>query len=103
MTTYFECETCGETHEGLPDLVIPAPYHWNTIHIEEREKHGRLDGETCVIDDEDFFVRGVLLIPIAGEVVRIFDGCAVAMAGGAFLEPEAGAIGAASFCAFGDQ
>jgi hypothetical protein len=66
MTTYFECEACGETHEGLPDLVTPAPYHWYTIPVEEREKRARRDSETCVIDDEDYFVRSVLLIPIVG-------------------------------------
>lgn len=71
MTTYFECETCGKTHEGLPDLVMPAPYYWYTIPIEEREKRSRLDKETCVIDDEDYFVRGVLLIPIVGTDERL--------------------------------
>lgn len=60
----YRCATCGETHDDLPDLGFrwPDPY----FAIPEAERAVRIWGnsDTCAIDDEDFFIRGVILIPI---------------------------------------
>lgn len=63
----YQCATCGEMHEGIPDVGFewPDPYFGVPGSERERRIHGTTD--TCVIDDENFFIRGVLVIPIRGE------------------------------------
>ena len=60
----YRCATCGELHQGLPDVGYrwPDPY----FDVPEPERSGRVRGnsDTCAIDDRDFFIRGVILIPI---------------------------------------
>jgi hypothetical protein len=60
----YKCSICGETHEGLPDIGDDKPYYWYTLSPEERESRAQLTEDTCVIDDEDYFIRGVLLLPV---------------------------------------
>ena len=60
----YECSICGETHEDLPDLGHDRPHYWYGLPAGEREGRARLTEDTCVIDDEDFFIRGVLSIPV---------------------------------------
>jgi hypothetical protein len=63
----FQCQICGAAHEGLPDIGFkwPDPY----FGVPEAERSARIRGTSniCVIDDEDFFIRGVILIPILGQ------------------------------------
>ena len=60
----YQCAICGETHDGVPDIGFkwPDPY----FGIPEAEREARIQGtaDTCVIDAEDFFIRGVILIPV---------------------------------------
>lgn len=60
----YRCDTCGQTHDGVPDLGFrwPDPY----FSIPEAERGSRVNGtpDTCVIDDDAFYIRGVILIPI---------------------------------------
>ena len=60
----YKCSTCGETHDDLPDIGSDKPYYWFTVPEEERSARTKLTEDTCIIDDEDYFVRGVLHIPI---------------------------------------
>lgn len=60
----YTCATCGEEHEGLPDVGFAWPYYYATIPEAERERRAVLTSDTCVIDGEDFFVRACLPIPI---------------------------------------
>jgi len=62
----YVCSTCGQTHEGLPDISFDAPVYWADIPEHERETRGHLDSDLCTIDNNDFFVRGCLEIPITG-------------------------------------
>jgi hypothetical protein len=64
----FVCSTCGRWHAGLPlDWAFNAPIYWQQIPEGERSQRGHLSDDFCVIDDRDFFVRGVLAIPIIGS------------------------------------
>lgn len=60
----YHCATCGKSHDGLPDVGYrwPDPY----FGVPESERDQRIHGTTdiCSIDDEDFFVRGIILVPI---------------------------------------
>ena len=63
-TFRFTCGSCGEVHEGLPDYGFNAPLYYDEIPEEERETRCRLSDDLFILDDEYFFVRAVLLVPI---------------------------------------
>ena len=63
----YTCAVCGKEHDGLPGLGTAAPLYYYSVPAEERVNRCRLDSDTCVIDDQFFFVRGCLEIPIVGE------------------------------------
>ncbi len=60
----YKCSTCGEAHDDLPDIGDDRPYYWYTIPEEERSSRAELTEDTCVIDGEDFFIRGVIHVPV---------------------------------------
>jgi len=64
MIMSYRCSTCGELHDGLPDMGIDRPdYYWG-VPEGEREQRIELTSDTCIIDNEYFFIRGVIEIPI---------------------------------------
>ncbi len=60
----YQCSTCGEIHEDLPDIGADKPDHFYTVPESEREELIELTDDTCIIGNEDFFIRGVIEIPI---------------------------------------
>ena len=60
----YRCASCGALHQGLPDVGYrwPDPY----FDVPESERSDRVIGNTdvCAIDNRDFFIRGVILVPI---------------------------------------
>jgi len=61
----YRCLVCGELHEGLPDIGLDKPDYWWSVPEQERDRRVVLYGsDACVIDDEDFFIRGVIEIPV---------------------------------------
>jgi hypothetical protein len=63
----FKCTSCNEWHEGMPTFGADAPLYFYGIPAEERANRCILESDTCVIDQEHFFVRGCLEIPVHGE------------------------------------
>jgi hypothetical protein len=63
----YHCACCGQTHEGLPDIGFAAPYHYYQLPDEEREARSVLTEDTCVIDGEDYFIRGTIELPVHGQ------------------------------------
>jgi hypothetical protein len=59
----FLCHSCGVWHEGvpldfgfdLPDIAVPD---------EEFDRRVWTDGDFCVVDEKDFFIRGCLQVPV---------------------------------------
>jgi hypothetical protein len=62
----FECATCGSVHEGIPSFGWEYPAQYLAIPEAERATRATLSDDACVIDDEWFFVRGCLEIPVHG-------------------------------------
>jgi len=62
----FRCRSCGKLHEGSPSFGFPAPLYYLQLPESERERRAKLTSDTCVIDDEDRFIRSCLEIPIHG-------------------------------------
>jgi len=64
----WKCATCGKVHAGLPEgFGYDAPWQYGTVPKEERDRRCFLDEDYCVINEEDFFVRGCLEVPIIGQ------------------------------------
>lgn len=65
MEKGFKCSCCGEFHEGLPlDYGARFPAYYFEVPADEREKRVYVTPDVCVVDNEFFFVRGCLEIPV---------------------------------------
>jgi hypothetical protein len=61
----YTCAGCGEVHQDLPfAYATPAPAYWFSIPEDERESRAILGGEQCEVDDQFFFVRAQIEIPV---------------------------------------
>ena len=65
MEEGFQCSCCGKFHEGLPlDYGAQFPDYYFEIPSDDREKRIRVNEDFCVVDNEFFFIRGCIEIPI---------------------------------------
>jgi hypothetical protein len=62
----FKCSKCDKIHTGIPSFDFEAPAYYYDIPENELEKRVFLTSDTCVIDDEYFFAKGFLEVPITG-------------------------------------
>ena len=62
----YRCATCGETHNDLPDVGLLWPDPYFDVPEVERSVRVKATSDTCAIDDEHFFIRGVILVPLLG-------------------------------------
>lgn len=60
----YVCSVCGKIHDELPDIGAAKPDPYFDVPEQERETRIVLTPDTCVIDEETFFIRGVIEIPI---------------------------------------
>lgn len=61
----FVCRTCGQYHTKLPmEFGADAPALYYTIPSEECDARCDLTSDLCVIDEEHFFIRGCVEIPV---------------------------------------
>jgi len=64
-TWSFECRRCRKTHDGVPlAWGADAPVYYYGIPEAERRPRCDLTPDTCVIDSQHFYVRGLLEIPV---------------------------------------
>ncbi len=67
----YRCTVCGEQHDDLPDIGADRPDLYWDIPEEERARRIALTSDTCILDNEHYFIRGVLAIPVH-ELPRSF-------------------------------
>ncbi|MFC7380417.1 DUF2199 domain-containing protein [Brevundimonas sp. GCM10030266] len=67
MSASFTCAVCNEPHEGFPALAFVAPDPWDWASEAERAADWSLDSDFAEYRETDFYVRGVLDIPIIGR------------------------------------
>ena len=60
----FICSCCGEIHKGVPSFGADAPIYFYDVPADERDARTFLTSDACVIDDEHYFVKGCLEMPI---------------------------------------
>ena len=63
----YTCHTCGMRHDELPDIGADLPDPVLAIPEAERATRVKRTEETCIVDDEHYFIRGVILIPLRGR------------------------------------
>ncbi|HYJ78298.1 MAG TPA: DUF2199 domain-containing protein, partial [Longimicrobiaceae bacterium] len=65
----IRCVTCHELHD-LSDMHIGygRPDAWFAVRPDEREARWEIDADLAALDGEWFFIRGILPIPVHGEV-----------------------------------
>lgn len=63
----YICPCCGKAHEGLPDIAFERPIHAYHVPEHERAQRVRLTSDLCVVDEEYYFIRGLIEIPIRGQ------------------------------------
>ncbi len=56
------CSICGELHTELPHIGSPAPFHW--ADVLDKDPNSLLTKDLCIIEGRDFFVHGVIEIPV---------------------------------------
>lgn len=84
MTFSFKCNTCGQTHEGMPSFGADAPWIYDAIPEHERSARCSLGTDDCVVDEQHFFVRACLEIPVIGHDEPFTWGVWVSLSGASF-------------------
>jgi len=72
----FRCSKCDAIHEGVPSFSFDAPALFYDIPEEERESRVFITIDSCVINDEYYFAKGILELSIFGlEETLTFTPC----------------------------
>src|SRR5688572_13369322 len=64
MSKTYTCATCGREHGDLPHIGSAAPYQWADRFA--NDPNSLFTNDLCIIEGRDFFVRGVIEIPVHG-------------------------------------
>jgi hypothetical protein len=62
----YRCRDCDEIHRGLPAWHFDAPLQMLGVPPAERTTRVALSQDDCVIDGEQFYLKGLLEIPVHG-------------------------------------
>ena len=61
----YRCHICGQVHSGAPLSWGPdAPDAWIAIPSEDRDRRGELGTDQAIMDDQRYFIRGRIEIPV---------------------------------------
>jgi hypothetical protein len=64
MSAFF-CNVCGKIHDGLPmDIAQQKPLDFFKVPEAERESRVKINDDLCVIDGQEFLIRGYMPIPV---------------------------------------
>lgn len=80
----YKCGACDAVHRGLPDWGAPAPDVYFEVPEKERDQRFELTTDICISDDEHYFVRGVLDLPILQHRARFSFGVWVSLGAESF-------------------
>jgi hypothetical protein len=63
----FLCSSCGQNHAGLPlSFAADYPDPYANLLAEARELRAVVSSDQCIIDQQEFYIRGCLEVPIVG-------------------------------------
>lgn len=63
----LQCAACGQVHRGLPAWHFPAPLQAAAIPDRERGSRLELTADDCIIDQREFYLKGLLELPVHGS------------------------------------
>jgi hypothetical protein len=63
-TFEFRCHGCSEQHTGLPAWHFAEPAQLHNVPVDVRDARVDLTEDGCTIDDREFYVKGLLEIPV---------------------------------------
>lgn len=72
MSFSYECKSCGQTHVGVPAFGADAPSFYYAMPEAERAERCILESDVLVLDEEHFFIRGRIEIPVHDPAVEPF-------------------------------
>jgi hypothetical protein len=76
----YTCNCCGKYHEEIPKSYgNPAPVYYYDAAPKEREDRFELAEDLCIMDNEHFFIRGCIEIPIIGTDEHLIWGVWVSL------------------------
>ncbi|OCA90466.1 hypothetical protein A8F94_00820 [Bacillus sp. FJAT-27225] len=76
----YTCSCCGEYRDELPTSYGTfAPAYYEFAPAEERKSRFELSEDLCVMDNEHFFIRGCVEIPIIGTEEEFIWGAWVSL------------------------
>ncbi|WP_263419539.1 DUF2199 domain-containing protein [Terriglobus albidus] len=68
MSEAWVCSTCGETHQEIPfSFAADFPDPVASFSREEFENRVVAGSDQCILDGKNFFLRGLIEIPILGQ------------------------------------
>jgi hypothetical protein len=71
----YICATCGQSHHELPLSFAPDfPDRFANMTADDRENRAVIGSDQCIIDSEEFYIRGLLEIPIIGSEEKFLWG-----------------------------
>lgn len=61
----FVCHICGQSHDGVPrSFAADFPDMYASLSETDRKSRASISSDRCIIDEQWFFIRGCLGIPI---------------------------------------
>ncbi len=61
----WTCSTCGEDHDDIPlSFAADFPDNYANLSAEDREERALISSDQCILDESEFYVRGLLKIPL---------------------------------------
>lgn len=67
MDYRWTCSCCGKAYDTLPmSYALEGPSNWYAIPEAERATRVKIDSDLCVIDGQEFYVRGCIEVPVHG-------------------------------------
>lgn len=88
MKNYI-CASCGEVHNDLPTIGYNEPYYYQILNDSDKVNIALLSSDLCRIkhkDQTDYFIRGVLHIPILDHDDTLIYGIWVSVSENTFKE-----------------
>jgi hypothetical protein len=68
VASSFTCRVCGQSHEEIPlSFAADFPDMFANLSEGERERRALIGSDQCIMDEQWFFLRGCLEIPIIGR------------------------------------
>ncbi len=62
----YRCPSCAEIHQGFPALAYGLPDAIFALSSEDQDRRAIASSDLCILDDERYFIRCVLVVPVNG-------------------------------------